>query len=126
MPYASRSVGDASVVRSSSTVSWERTSVSRWRQRRASALSECFAEAVGLFIADTRKRAQRLMSTQLVSPSRDSRSSAGAFTISVLRGCADSSLPGGTVAARVDESAAMTRAFPSGKRVEFTRGGGRF
>ena len=43
-----------------------------------------------------------------------------------LRGCADSSLPGGTVAARVDESTAMTRAFPSGKRVEFTRGGGRF
>ncbi len=28
-----------------------------------------------------------------------------------LRGCADSSLPGGTVAARVDESAAMTRAL---------------
>ena len=44
----------------------------------------------------------------------------------VFRGCADSSLPGGTVAARVDESTAMTRAFPSGKRVEFTRGGGRF
>ena len=43
-----------------------------------------------------------------------------------LRACADSSLPGGTVAARVDESTAMTRAFPSGKRVEFTRGGGRF
>ena len=43
-----------------------------------------------------------------------------------LRGCADSSLPGGTVAARVDESTAMTRACPSGKRVEFTRGGGRF
>ena len=45
---------------------------------------------------------------------------------SAIRGCADSSLPGGTVAARVDESAAMTRAFPNGKRVEFTRGGGRF
>ena len=48
------------------------------------------------------------------------------FLEEALRGCADSSLPGGTVAARVDESAAMTRAFPSGKRVEFTRGGDRF
>lgn len=59
--------------------------MSRWRQRRANALSECFAEAVGLSIADTRKRAQRLMSARLVSPSRDSRNSAGALTIRVLR-----------------------------------------
>ena len=40
---------------------------------------------MGLFIADTRKRAQRLMSARLVSPSRDSRNSAGAFTIIALR-----------------------------------------
>ncbi len=85
MPYASRSVGDAWVVRSSSTASCERTSVSRASQRRANAFSECFAAAVGLFMADTRKRAQRLMSARLASPSRDSRSSAGALTISVLR-----------------------------------------
>ncbi len=36
--------------------------MSRWRQRRANALSECLAEAVGLFIADTRNRAQRSIS----------------------------------------------------------------
>ena len=58
-------------MRSSSTVSWERISVSRWSQRRASAFSECFDEAVGVFIAETRKRAQRLMSARLVSPSRN-------------------------------------------------------
>ena len=45
--------------------------MSRWRQRRASAFSECFAEAVGLFIAETRERAHRLMSARLESPSRN-------------------------------------------------------
>ena len=44
-------------------------------------LSEYLAEAVGVLITETRKRAQRLMSALLESPSRDSRSSAGAFTI---------------------------------------------
>ena len=67
------------------SATWERTSVSRAIQRRANALSECFAEAVGLFIVEIRKRAQRLMSARLDSPSRDSRNSAGAFTTSALR-----------------------------------------
>ena len=38
MPKPSRSVGEAWAVRSSSTASWERISVSRFSQRRASAL----------------------------------------------------------------------------------------
>lgn len=45
------------------------------RERRANAFRECFAEAVGLFIVEIRKRAQRLMSARLGSPSRDSRNS---------------------------------------------------
>lgn len=40
---------------------------------------------MGLFIADARKREQRLMNARLGSPSSDSRKSAGAFTTSVLR-----------------------------------------
>ncbi len=48
-------------------------------------LSEYLAEAVGVLITETRKRAQRLMSALLESPSRDSRSSAGVLTMIALR-----------------------------------------
>lgn len=70
---------------SSSRASWERISVSRWSQRRANALSECFVEAVVVLIVEVRKRAHRLISVLLESPSRDSRSPAGALTIMALR-----------------------------------------
>ena len=48
-------------------------------------LCECLAEAVGVLMVETLKRAQRVMSVLLESPLRDSRSPAGALMIRALR-----------------------------------------
>ncbi len=84
IPKASRRVGTAACVIASSASSWLSISAESESHLVANARSACFVEAIVSPMLPGRKPAQRAISFRSVSGSRASRSSPGAFTMSVF------------------------------------------